>query len=138
MIDGHKHIWANGYHVLAHRFVYSMAHGILKTTDVIRHSCDNPPCIELTHLVKGTHQDNKNDSVHKMGHAHGIRHGKARLTEEQVYEIRASQLDSVYLAKKYGIAHQNIQAIKNRTHWKLLPEKSINNLILAKLEDFSE
>jgi HNH endonuclease len=30
---------------------------------VVRHTCDNPPCIEISHLQIGTHKDNIHDAI---------------------------------------------------------------------------
>lgn len=44
-----------------HRVVYEILNGPLENGSVVRHTCDNPKCIEPTHLVKGTVADNVKD-----------------------------------------------------------------------------
>jgi hypothetical protein len=47
-------------HLFAHRVSYYLTRddpGPL----YVRHTCDNPPCVNPTHLVLGTHQENMND-----------------------------------------------------------------------------
>src|SRR5215831_17271226 len=43
----------------AHRISLFLASGAVKDIrNVVRHSCDNPPCVRPKHLLEGTHQDN--------------------------------------------------------------------------------
>jgi hypothetical protein len=49
---------------LAHRFAYRQAHGLGLDDingEVVRHECDNPPCVNPDHLTIGTQQDNLAD-----------------------------------------------------------------------------
>lgn len=62
----------DGYHVLAykiwgfyleHRYLYSKEYGNLSPEEEVRHLCNNSWCIEITHLSKGTHKENMQDSL---------------------------------------------------------------------------
>lgn len=46
---------------LAHRIVFEDAYGKIADGLLIRHDCDNPPCINPQHLQAGTHKDNAQD-----------------------------------------------------------------------------
>jgi hypothetical protein len=47
----------------AHRAAYEIHHSVTLTSeDVVRHTCDNPPCCNPNHLVLGTHADNIQDA----------------------------------------------------------------------------
>lgn len=47
-----------------HRLVYMLATGNWLTPDIkVRHTCDNPPCANLAHLISGTPQQNADDMV---------------------------------------------------------------------------
>ena len=49
--------------VIAHRFAYGLAHGVqaLANAPQVRHSCDEPLCQQMKHLVVGTQLDNSRD-----------------------------------------------------------------------------
>lgn len=56
------------------------------------HSCDNPPCCNPRHVFPGTQKQNINDMLAKGRGGDcrnfGENHGRAKLTDEQVSEIR--------------------------------------------------
>lgn len=48
----------------AHRYAWATANGRKPLADeVIRHKCDNPPCVNPDHLEVGTQMDNVNDAI---------------------------------------------------------------------------
>lgn len=50
---------------IAHRFVYEQMVGPVPPGKVVRHTCDNPPCCNPSHLVLGTKGDNQQDMVER-------------------------------------------------------------------------
>jgi hypothetical protein len=56
----------------AHRVAWIKAHGPIPTGLVVRHICDNPPCVNVDHLVLGTDADNIHD-MHERGRYRGGR-----------------------------------------------------------------
>jgi hypothetical protein len=47
----------------AHRLMWELANGrALRAGEVVRHSCDNPPCCNPAHLLIGTQADNIQDA----------------------------------------------------------------------------
>jgi predicted XRE-type DNA-binding protein len=81
------------------------------------HSCDNPACVNINHLSKGTHADNVADKVAKGRGISGQRHYKAKLTDDQIREIRASDMNQYELAKLYGVSQPTVSEIQNRKVW---------------------
>jgi hypothetical protein len=56
----------------------------------------------------------------------GTEHGMARLTEAQVYEIRANTKDGHdILAKEYGVSNVVISKVRLRKSWKHLPKQDV-------------
>lgn len=61
--------------VRAHRFSFFLDAGTLDDpSKLVCHHCDNPPCVNPSHLFLGTHQDNFDDMIRK---------GRCRLMQYQ-------------------------------------------------------
>lgn len=59
---GYGVMFAAGESWLVHRLVWMLNNGPIPDGFVVCHSCDNPPCAELSHLWLGTHDDNMADA----------------------------------------------------------------------------
>ena len=69
--DGYGRKSRHGKMRYAHRLAYVDKHGLtLDDIDgqVVRHTCDNPPCVNPDHLLLGTQQDNVNDKMTRGRH----------------------------------------------------------------------
>lgn len=105
-----------GKQVRAHRLAFKLSTGIDPGEAMVLHRCDNPPCVRPDHLWLGDAKANANDAAVKGRTARGDRngarlyperlrrgpmpyrdpatrprgsgHSNAKLTEEQVIEIR--------------------------------------------------
>lgn len=110
--------------VSAHRLSWMINVGDIPSKMCVLHKCDNPPCVRPEHLYVGTHQDNMRDRDSKGRNAQvaGEQHGAAKLTEEQVKEIRSQYIPGVIsqsmLAAHYGVSREAISFIVNRVNWK--------------------
>lgn len=88
---GYKNRRGYGMHgsgKLAHRTAYELAVGSVPRSLLVRHLCHNPSCCCPAHLEPGTHQDNSNDMVAAGRQTSGERNGIAKLSDEQVLEMR--------------------------------------------------
>lgn len=120
-----------GKQQLVHRLVYCQANSIdiesIKGL-VVRHTCDNPRCINPNHLLLGTNEDNQRDKAERR------LSGNLKLTVEQVAEIRrtctpgkkqgfAKSQGFTYLAlaKRFGVDHGAIRDAFLRKTFKHLP-----------------
>lgn len=59
----------DGHIVYAHRLMFAFFNGY--APPCVRHSCDNPPCVNPSHLLGGTQIDNIADRVVRGRSAHG-------------------------------------------------------------------
>jgi len=113
---------------LAHRWAWTQEHGPIPAGLFVLHRCDNPPCINVSHLFLGTKADNNADMRTKGRAAPvprpnntGSRHGNARLNEFAVRWIRAhvqagrTQRDVAFM---FGVSPVTINEIISRRAWR--------------------
>ena len=81
----------------SHRLAWELAHGPIPAGLWVLHLCDNPPCVNLDHLLLGTARDNNHDMKAK-GRARyvspvlglkGTSNPSSKLTDSDVRAIRA-------------------------------------------------
>ncbi|HBH4234989.1 TPA: HNH endonuclease [Escherichia coli] len=126
--DGYGILSYKGKVVKAHRLAYCQANGLeLKDIAglVVRHKCDNPACINPEHLETGTQRDNNRDRAKRNRSAHlaGEKNGRAKLTKEQVDEIRRRYVwgsrdnNTVTLAREFGVCQAHVSEIVRNIVW---------------------
>lgn len=116
--SGYGQFFANGKNHRAHRWLYEHVNGKLSDGLVVRHTCDNPACVNIENLEVGTQQDNINDKVRRGRQLRGENHGRALLTREDVERIRESNETHRELAKRFSVSEGCINNIKLRRTWK--------------------
>jgi hypothetical protein len=114
--DGKKYV------EYAHRVSYAIAFGSAPL--VVRHSCDNHPCVNPAHLLPGTHADNNADMMarerHRVRPRKGEDHGNARLTESDVAAMRSQRKAGVpvtAIARQFGVVLSTVYRIVNASAW---------------------
>ncbi|NBW08269.1 MAG: HNH endonuclease [Caulobacteraceae bacterium] len=107
-----------------HRAAYLVAHGGIPEKDgyhgaVIRHTCDNPSCINPAHLTVGTQADNNGDMVKRNRNRFGSLHHAAKLTEKDIPEILAAKGKETQksIASRYGVYPSVISRIYSGEAW---------------------
>lgn len=107
---------------LVHRLIYELVHGPLPSHLACCHRCDNPPCCNPAHLFAGTHKVNMMDKQRKGRQVNGSRHGSARLTEDEVAQIRrrytAGGVLQRELAAEFGVTQSAISLVISGTNWR--------------------
>lgn len=125
--DGYGKIKNMGISYYAHHVALKLINRLPKRPSRklhVRHSCDNPPCCNPAHLILGTAKKNAQDREDRKRHSHeshrGARNPKAKLTEEQVVEIKADLAAGeaqVSIASRFLVSPQTISAIAVGRRW---------------------
>lgn len=112
---GYYNIRAGGENWYNHRLIFFYCNGYLP--EVVRHSCDNPCCIEETHLLGGTHADNVAD---KMAHGNpriGVTVPQSVINSKQAIAILNDPRPYSLITADYGITKGGISNIKSGRTW---------------------
>ena len=112
---GYGVILRNKERLRVHRVAYELWCEPIPKGMVIRHKCDNPCCVNPSHLETGTQAENIRDIVSRG------RHGRTKLTKQQVKAIRASAEPNRALADKYGVGIIAIRRARSGETWKHVP-----------------
>lgn len=111
-----------GKKVAAHRISYELFKGKIKKGKFILHHCDNPPCVNPSHLYQGTPQDNMTDKVKRGRQYHpvGIKNKMSKLKEFEVVEIKkmiANKIKPKIIGLKFKVHKNTIEDIKKGFTW---------------------
>lgn len=117
---GYGQFWLNGKGYIAHRVAYFIEHGKDPGEMLVCHTCDNPPCCNPAHLWLGTNNDNTQDKIVKgrQDNTRGEKCHSAKLTKQNVREIRASDKSDDELAKWYGVHLWTVTRARLGLSWK--------------------
>lgn len=119
-VRGYGEIISNKRKHLAHRASYEAFVGPIPKGMYVCHACDNVSCVNPNHLFLGTQKQNLQDMASKGRSTWGEKNPMAKLTEEQVKEIKqgfASGKTDTELAKQFNMSRQGINNIRNNKLW---------------------
>lgn len=123
---GYCYFWYKNKMGKAHRFSYEFYKGTIPEGMQVLHKCDNPSCVNPSHLWLGTNNDNVQDKVKKNRQYHpaGIKNPKCKLTEKEVKEIiylrKFCNIPYKILMKKFKIGSTAVRDICSNRSWKSL------------------
>lgn len=103
--------------IYGHVVSYEHHKGTIPKGMVVRHTCDNPICVNPDHLILGTHADNRQDVIDRG------REGDCtpyKITEDDVREIRRLHTDGLGIlpiAARFKVGKSQISRIIRRERW---------------------
>jgi len=125
----------NGRNMQTHRIAWIVENGDIPQGILVCHKCDNPGCVNPSHLFLGTHVDNMADMVSKgrqckgdfnaarriKGMRAGVKNGRAKITDNEAAQIRqlyaCGGVKQKDLGKRFGINQRMISAIVLGKNW---------------------
>jgi len=106
----------------AHRVAWELTHGAIPKGLCVCHECDVRNCVNPEHLFIGTHGDNNRDARNKGRGVYpkGEHHGRSKLTNNQVIEIRNRAFRGNYsaLGREFGVSYEQVRRIAFGSEWK--------------------
>lgn len=123
-----SHIWKNkkgylrierdGLTTTMSRYMYTKYVGDIPKGKIIRHTCDNPTCINPSHLLVGTYQDNSQDCISRNRICKGESSPFSKLNRGNIRYILDSQKGARELGRLFKVAHTTIIRIRQNKKWK--------------------
>lgn len=107
----------------AHRISWEINYGPIPAGQIVLHRCDTPSCVRPDHLRLGTQADNVADMIEKgrgkpwgpgnQSSQRGETHWKAKLTDEQVAEIRSlrGKMSQKAIGLRFGISQAHVSRL---------------------------
>lgn len=110
---------------LAHRISWELHNGPIPAGDgyhglCVLHKCDETLCVRPEHLMLGSHADNMRDMVEKGRSPRGEKVNTAKLSEQDVREIRQLRkngVTAIVCANKFGVCINTIFDIQSGRKW---------------------
>ena len=118
--DGYGRFGLGGKSHTAHRVSYFLHNGESPGDMCVCHTCDNPLCVNPSHLWIGTHAQNGEDKEGKGrgNHPKGTSHGLSKLTDADIPAIRSDPRQHRLIAKDYGVTFSVIGKVKRHKLWR--------------------
>ena len=119
---GYGVFWVGGKrrNKFAHRVAWELEYGFEpNSTELVCHICDNPKCVNPSHLFLGSHLDNALDSSAKGRKPRGEENkGGGKLRKWQVVVIK-NRVHSIREASAlFGVSMKTIKMIRKGSLWK--------------------
>jgi len=125
---GYGNIEIDGRIVLAHRETLSRKDGVIYPPSICAlHAptiCHNPKCINPKHLRWATQAENAADRMIDGTEPIGEQKWSAKLTVEQVLNIRKDPRPHAITARDYAVGPSAVKDIRTRKTWRWLADQS--------------
>lgn len=112
---------------LAHRLAIYFRDGVHPPKNMsVCHKCDNPECVNPSHLFVGTHIENMHDAIRKGRNYRGEKVSWSKLKDSDVEDIvrRSLSGESAYsIARIYDVGDATIHGIMKGRIWRHITSK---------------
>ena len=114
---GYGQMRINNKMKMAHRISWIIHFGNIPEGLEVCHKCDNPECVNPSHLFLGTHQDNMDDRKSKGRNKslQGEMNGASKLKNSQILSIRKKYSTGEYslrdLGREYHVGFEAIRRV---------------------------
>jgi len=111
--------------IASHKIAFIIAHNFdfedIPDSIIIRHSCNNPPCVNPLHLKMGTCKDNSQDMVNSGNSLKGSKNPKyIHISKDTINEMRKKYSKKIgirQISKEYNVSYgYAYNIVKNRIH----------------------
>lgn len=109
----------HGSRAYVHRAVFEALVRPLKSGEIVRHSCDNPRCFNVAHLLAGSLKDNAQDMARRGRQHLQVLRAADVLLIRAYYRGGATQRA---LAAHFGVAQTSIWSIIAGRSWSHVPD----------------
>lgn len=113
---GYGSFSVEGKTYLAHRIAYELTFGEIHPQMFVMHKCDNPRCVNPSHLREGTPLDNVTDMWRK-GRAY-VKGTPKKLTRRLAKQIRNYHGSLAAIARLFKVHPKTIKSIQTGKTWK--------------------
>jgi hypothetical protein len=102
------------------RLTWLIHRGEIPEGQLVRHTCDNPPCCNPSHLLLGTTADNVADAIERSAAwkaRPGGRHNRKTVDVDEIRRRRAAGESQQTIADALGVHQATISRVLRGVHW---------------------
>lgn len=110
--DGYGKIRIGNTNRGAHRISWALHFGDMPEGVSVLHNCNNPSCVNPSHLRSGDHNENMIDRLNAGNYPVNERHPGVKFSNEIVRKVRASTGTNEQISRLYGISESQVSNIR--------------------------